>query len=145
MAKGLYFGGYNHTADRFWQVGQEEICPKCCQYGHQIYKACTKTPRCYIYAGAHEASEHECPVKGCTAKPGKGCIHLPIKCIHCQGPHMAIAGYCPKRKAAINKAKAEKIARRQAQAETTQKTNISVVVPKPTGRWEKLTDQGSTG
>ena len=58
---------------------------------------------------------------------------------------MAIAGYCPKRKAAINKAKAEKIARRQAQAETTQKTNISVIVPKPTGRWEKLTDQGSTG
>mgnify|MGYP003622974202 FL=1 len=47
---------------------------------------------------------------------------------------MAIAGYYLKRKAAINKAKAEKIARRQAQAETTQKTNISVIVLKPTGR-----------
>jgi hypothetical protein len=34
IAKGLYFEGYNYTADRFWRVGQEEICLKCCQYGH---------------------------------------------------------------------------------------------------------------
>jgi hypothetical protein len=140
IAKGLYFGGYNHPADRFWRVGQEEICPKCCQYGHQRYKACIEVPRCYICAGAHEAAEHECPIKGCTAKPGKGCIHLPCKCIHCQGPHMAIAGHCPKRKEAIEKAKAIKIAQRQTQTENTRRENISVIVPKVTGQWS--TSQG---
>jgi hypothetical protein len=113
-----------------------------------IYKACVEKPRCYICAGAHEASEHECPVKGCKASPGKGCTHLPTKCIHCQGPHMAIAGYCPKRKDAIERAKAIKIAQRQTQAETTRRVNISVVVPKVTGQWATgpmATGQGVTG
>jgi hypothetical protein len=63
-------------------------------------------------AGTHEASEHECLVKGCTAKPGKGCTHLLTKYIHCQGPHMVIVSYCLKRKEAIKKAKAIKVAQR---------------------------------
>ena len=104
-ANGLFFGGYNHKVDRFWEIGLGKICPRCCEYGHIIYKACKAAPKCYICAGAHDALEHKCPIIGCSARTGKPCVHLPIKCIHCKGAHMATSVYCPKRKQAIEIAK----------------------------------------
>ena len=65
MIKGLYFGGYNHTVDRYWETGPEEICPRCLEYSHVSFRACTKPARCYICAGPHEVSEHKCPITGC--------------------------------------------------------------------------------
>jgi hypothetical protein len=47
---------------------------------------------------------------------------------------MAIAGYYPKRKEAIKKTKAIKVAQRQTQTEITRRSNISVIAPKITGQ-----------
>jgi hypothetical protein len=127
MAKGLHFGGYNHIVDRYWGLGPEEICPKCGEYGHTTFRGCTKPPRCYICAGPHEASEHQCPVQSCTAKMGKPCIHLPIKCIHCKGAHLATASYCPKRRSAIEAAKE---AKRAALKLVESRRRIQVIIPR---------------
>ena len=124
--KGLYFGGYNHTVDRYWETGPEKICPKCLEYGHTSYRACTAPAKCYICAGSHEASEHKCLISSCTAVQGKSCIHWPIKCVHCKGPHIAISSSCPKRKAAIEVAKAKKQAAKDLAAS---RERIQVVIP----------------
>jgi len=127
MAKGLHFGGYNHTVDRYWGLGPDEICPKCGEYGHTTFRGCTGPPRCYICAGPHEASEHQCPVQTCTAKTGKACVHLPIKCIHCKGAHLATASYCPKRRSAIEAAKEAKQA---ALKLVESRRRIQVIIPR---------------
>ena len=108
ITKGLYFGGFNHTVDRYWETGPEEIYLRCLEYGHYSYRGCSRAPRCYICAGNHEASEHKCPIIGCSALPGKACIHLPVKCVHCKGPYIATSNACPKRRAAIEEVKAKK-------------------------------------
>jgi len=126
MANGLYFRGFNHHVDRYWETGPEEICPRCLEYGHYSYRKCTKAPRCYICAGNHEANEHKCLITGCSALPGKECIHLLIKCIHCKGPHLAISNSCPKRRAAIEEAKAKKQAAKDLAAS---RKRIQVVIP----------------
>ena len=126
IAKGLHFGGYNHTVKRYWETGPEEICPICLEYGHTKYRGCTKPPRCYICAGSHEATEHKCPITGCLTVKGKACIHLLIKCIHCKGPHVAISTNCPKRRAAIEQAKANKKA---ADDLAASRKRIQVVIP----------------
>src|SRR5271154_146646 len=126
MAKGLYFGGYNHTVDRYWETGPEEICPRCLEYGHTNYRACKKPAKCYICAGDHEANEHKCPITNCTALQGKACVHLPIKCIHCKGSHLAISSSCPKRRAAIEETRAKKQAARDLAAS---RERIQVVIP----------------
>ena len=104
-ANSLFFGGYHHRVDRFWEIGIGEICPRYCEYRYTAYKAYKAPPRCYIYGGAHDALEHQCPIIGCSARTGKLCVHLPIKCIHCKGAHMATSAHCPKRKQAIEIAK----------------------------------------
>jgi hypothetical protein len=93
MAKGLHFGGYNHKVDRYWETGPAEICPKCLEYGHTSFGGCSRTPKCYICAGNHEANEHKCPITGCSTPAGKAYIHLPVKCINCKGLHFAISNY----------------------------------------------------
>src|SRR5438105_2530926 len=105
IAKRLYFGGYNHTADRYWETGPEEICLKCLEYGHTSYRGCSRTPKCYIYTRDYKAKDHKCPITGYSALIGKVYIHLPIKCIHCKGPYFAISNNCPKKRAAIEEAK----------------------------------------
>jgi hypothetical protein len=127
MAKGLYFGGYNHKVDRYWETGPAEICPKCLEYGHTSFGGCSKTPKCYICAGNHEANEHKCPITGCSTPAGKACIHLPVKCINCKGPHLAISNSCPKKRAAIEEV------RRKKQDEKRLKESrrrVQVVIPR---------------
>jgi len=126
MAKGLHFGGYNHTVTRYWETGPEEICPVCLEYGHTKFRGCTRAPRCYICAGDHEATDHKCPITGCSTLKGKACIHLPVKCIHCKGPHVATSTSCPKRRVAIEEAKAKKKA---AEDLAASRKRIQVVIP----------------
>jgi hypothetical protein len=47
---------------------------------------------------------------------------------------MAIAGYCPKRKETIEKAKAIKVVQRQTQTEIIRRSNISMIASKVTGQ-----------
>jgi hypothetical protein len=108
MAKGLYFRGYNHKADRYWETGPAEICPKCLKYGHISFRGCSKTPKYYICAGNHEANEHKCPITGCSTPTKKACIHLLIKCINYKGPHFIISNSCPQKRVAIEETKREK-------------------------------------
>jgi hypothetical protein len=127
IAKGLLFGGYNHTVDRYWEIGPEEICPKCLEFGHTSYRGCTGTSKCYICAGNHEANEHKCPITNCSTPVGKACIHLPVKCIHCKGPHFAISKSCPKRRAAIEEAKKKK---QDIRSLKESRRHIQVVIPR---------------
>ena len=113
IIKGLHFGEYNHTVNRYWDIRPEEICLKCGDYGHTKYKGCTKPARCYICAGAHEANEHKCPVTTCQAIMRKLCVHLSIKCIHCAESHLITFSYCPKRRTAIKAAKKAKAAEKR--------------------------------
>jgi hypothetical protein len=104
IAKGIDFGGRTHRVERFWETGPRNICVKCCQYGHFRYNECSTSPKCYICAGDHEAIAHKCPLKGCTAKTGITCIHAPIKCINCDGKHLATSSFCPNRLKLVRKA-----------------------------------------
>ena len=127
MAKGLHFGGYNHKVDRYWETGPAEICPKCLEYGHTSFGGCSRTPKCYICAGNHEANEHKYPITGCSTPAGKACIHLPVKCINCKGPHFAISNSCPKKRAAIEEAKRKKQDEKRLKES---RRRIQVVIPR---------------
>jgi hypothetical protein len=108
MTKGLYFGNYNHKADKYWETGPAEICFKCLKYGHTSFGGCSKTLKYYICAGNHEANEHKCLITGCSTPTRKACIHLLIKCINYKGPHFAISNSCPQKRATIEEVKREK-------------------------------------
>jgi hypothetical protein len=108
MVKGLYFGGYNHKMDRYWETGLAEICPKCLEYGYISFGGYSKTPKYYICAGNHEANEYKCFITGCSILTGKACIYLPIKCINCKGPYFAIFNSCLKKRIAIEEVKRKK-------------------------------------
>ena len=81
IAKGLYFGGYNHIVDRYWEIGPEEICPKCLEYRHISYRGCLRIPKYYIYTENYKAKNHKCLIIGYSALIGKAYIYLPIKYI----------------------------------------------------------------
>jgi hypothetical protein len=91
---GIYFGGKRHLAERYWESGKGEICPRCCKFGH--FEGCNKEEaRCYLCAGPHLAQDHLCPVEGCGRRTP--CRHLPTKCINCSGKHFATSVRCPKK------------------------------------------------
>src|SRR5947207_842094 len=108
MTKGLYFGGYNHKVDRYWETRPAEICPKCLEYGHTSFGGYSRTPKCYICAGNYEINEHKCPITGCFILTGKAYIYLPVKCINCKGSYFAISNNCLKKKVAIKEVKKRK-------------------------------------
>ena len=58
---------------------------------------------------------------------GKPCIHLLIKCIHCNGAHLATASYYPKKRSAIEAAKE---AKRAALKLIESRKRIQVIIPK---------------
>jgi hypothetical protein len=127
IVKGLYFGGYNYTVERYWEIGPTEICPKCLDYGYTSYRGCSGTPKYYIYAGNHEANEYKYPITGCSTLIGKAYIHLPIKCIYCKGPYFAISNSCPKRRIVIEEAKKKKQDQKRLKES---RRRIQVVIPK---------------
>jgi hypothetical protein len=127
IARGIDFGGRTHRVERFWETGPRNICVKCCQYGHFRYNECSTSPKCYICAGDHEAIAHKCPLKGCTAKTGTTCIHAPIKCVNCDGKHLATSSFCPNRLKLVRKAQKER-----AEFYRLQKSRekIAVIIPR---------------
>ena len=108
IAKSLYFEGYNHIVDRYWETRPVEICLKCLEYKHISFKSCSKASKCYICARNHEANEYKCLIIDCFTLAKKACIHLSVKCINCKSPHFAISNSCPKKRAAIKETKKKK-------------------------------------
>jgi len=95
MAKGLSFGGRRHEAERFWERGQGGMCMRCC--GRDHFGKCVEEAKCFICAGKHEGSKHECSVESCSKRAGP-CEHYAAKCANCQGPHQATSKRCPERR-----------------------------------------------
>lgn len=96
MSKGLSFGGRRHEAERFWERGQGGMCMRCC--GRDHFGKCVEEAKCFICAGKHEGSKHECTVESC-GKRAEPCEHYAARCANCQGPHQATSKKCPERRA----------------------------------------------
>jgi hypothetical protein len=100
MAKGLSFGGRRHEAERFWERGQGGMCMRCC--GRDHFGKCVEEAKCFICAGKHEGSKHECTIESCS-KRAEPCEHYAARCANCQGPHQATSKKCPERRASRQK------------------------------------------
>lgn len=96
LAKGLNFGGRRHEVERFWERGEGGMCMRCC--GRDHLGQCTEDPKCFVCAGDHEGSKHECTAEGCS-KRSAPCEHRAAKCANCKGPHLATSPRCPERRA----------------------------------------------
>ncbi|KAI7695416.1 hypothetical protein KC353_g17883 [Hortaea werneckii] len=94
LAKGLSFGGRRHEAERFWEKGEGIMCMQCCSRDH--LGKCAEVAKCYICAGDHEGSEHQCAAKGC-GKKSEPCEHHMAKCANCGGAHVATSRKCHER------------------------------------------------
>lgn len=68
---------------------------RCC--GREHFGQCTEDPKCFICAGEHEGSKHECTAEGCKKRSGP-CEHHVAKCANCEGPHPATSPRCPERR-----------------------------------------------
>lgn len=98
LAKGLSFGGRRHEVERFWERGEGGMCMRCC--GRDHFGQCTEDPKCFVCAGDHEGSKHECTVKGCSKRSGP-CEHAVAVCANCKGPHPATSPRCPERRSSL--------------------------------------------
>lgn len=94
MAKGLSFGGRRHEVERFWERGEGGICLHCC--GRDHFGKCIGEAKCFVCAGEHEGSKHQCAVDGC-GKKAEPCGHHTAKCANCKGSHMATSPRCPEK------------------------------------------------
>jgi hypothetical protein len=95
VAKGLSFGGRRHEAERFWERGQGGMCMRCC--GRDHFGKCAGEAKCFVCAGKHEGSKHECTVESC-GKRSEPCEHYAARCANCQGPQQARSKRCPERR-----------------------------------------------
>jgi hypothetical protein len=95
LAKGLSFGGRRHEVERFWERGEGGMCMRCC--GRDHFGQCTEKPKCFVCAGDHEGSKHECKAESCSKRSGP-CEHHVAKCANCKGPHPATSPRCPERR-----------------------------------------------
>jgi hypothetical protein len=100
IAKGLSFGGRRHEAERFWEQGQGGMCMRCC--GRDHFGKCVEEAKCFVCAGKHEGSKHECTIESCS-KRSEPCEHYAARCANCQGPHQATSKKCPERRASRQK------------------------------------------
>ena len=71
------------------------MCMRCC--GRDHFGQCTEDPKCFVCAGDHEGSKHECKVEGCSKRSGP-CEHHVARCAICKGPHPATSPRCPERR-----------------------------------------------
>jgi len=95
LAKGLIFGGRRHEVERFWERGEGGLCMRCC--GRDHFGQCTEDPKCFVCAGDHEGSKHECKAEDCSKRSGP-CKHHVAKCANCKGPHPATSPRCPEKR-----------------------------------------------
>jgi hypothetical protein len=103
IAKEIDFSDKNHKVELFLEARYDIICSKCSQFGHNSYKACQEQPKCSICGGKHEVKDHKCFIKGCIALTGIKCSHTTLKCVNCNGSHLANFSYCPKRLELLSK------------------------------------------
>jgi hypothetical protein len=71
------------------------MCMLCC--GRDHFGKCVEEAKCFVCAGKHEGSKHECSVESCR-KRSEPCEHFAAKCANCQGPHQATSKRCPGRR-----------------------------------------------
>lgn len=72
MAKGLTFGGKRHEVERFWEKGEGGMCMRCC--GRDHFGQCTEDPKCFVCAGDHEGSKHDCNVNVLEAEQTRALV-----------------------------------------------------------------------
>jgi hypothetical protein len=95
LAKGLSFGGRRHEVERFCERGEGGMCMRCC--GRDHFGQCTQDPKCFVCAGDHEGSKHDCAAETCVKRLGS-CDHHARKCANCKGSHLATSPRCPEKK-----------------------------------------------
>jgi hypothetical protein len=71
------------------------MCLRCC--GRDHFGKCVEEARCFVCAGKHEESKHECTVESC-GKRSEPCEHYAPKCANCQGSHQTRSKKCPERR-----------------------------------------------
>lgn len=98
ITKGIEFGGRNHPVEPFLETKADTLCSKCSKFGHNGYKYCQNQAKCVFCGENHETKDHKCQLTGCTAQSGTLCIHTPVKCINCNGPHLASSHFCSKKR-----------------------------------------------
>jgi hypothetical protein len=103
ITKGIDFSGKNHKVELFLEAEVDIICSKCSQFGHDSYKNYQESPKCAICGGKHKIKDHKCSFQGYTSLTGHKCFHTALKCINCEGPHLATFSYCPKRLEVLKK------------------------------------------
>jgi len=94
LAKGLSFGGRPHEVERFWEIGEGGMCMRCC--GRDHFGKCAAEAKCFVCAGEHEGTKHQCAMEGC-GKKSEPYEHHVAKCVNCKGPHPATSRKCPER------------------------------------------------
>jgi hypothetical protein len=102
------------------------ICSKCSQFGHDSYKDCQEPPKCAIYEGKHEMKDHKCSIQGYTSLIGYKCSHTALKCVNCEGPHLATFSYCPKRLEVLNK---QRLIKKELYDLQQSRQKIAVMIP----------------
>src|SRR5438874_10116568 len=105
IIKELYFEGYNHIADKYWEIRPKEICLKCLEYRHTSYKGYSKTPKCYIYTGDYKVKDYKCFIISYLILIKKVCIYLFIKYVYCKDSYFTISNNCTKKRVAIKEVK----------------------------------------
>ena len=111
-ASGLRFGRAIKKVEKYWDAGPRSVCLRCCGIGHECQNSCGDRPeKCTMCAGAHQVSEHQYGVNGCSKKRGKLCVHVVARCANYQGNHQANSPQCPSRPKAEMQARKNKIAK----------------------------------
>ena len=126
IAKGIDFSGKNHKVELFLEARPDIICRKCTQFGHNSYNACQEPPKCAICGGKHEIKDHKCAIKGCTALTGTKCSHIALKCVNCDGPHLANFSYCSKRLEWLDK---QRLVKKELYSLQKSRQKIAVMIP----------------
>ena len=90
----LRVGNRSCNLSTYIQYGSQTQCTNCQVLGHPK-EFCNANPICVVCAGDHLTKDHQCPTNTC--KGGYLCLHQPLKCSNCQGPHRASNRNCPVR------------------------------------------------
>ena len=68
-ANGLCFKGAVKLMEKYWEAGPGLVCIRCCGIGHKRLGSCGDRPeKCLLYAGPHQASNHQSGIDGCSKK-----------------------------------------------------------------------------
>jgi hypothetical protein len=126
IAKEIDFSSKNHKVELFLEAKVDIICSKCSQFGHNSYKAYKAQAKCFICGKEHETKSHKCLIKGYTALTEKRCSHSTLKCVNCEGSHLADFSYCLKRLVLLEK---QRIAKKKLYILQQSRQKIAIEIP----------------